>query len=144
MPLWTVLLVAAGAFGAERSSHDWGPRFEQDLHEAFERLVDAGRWPGFKKRVRLEYLKDHRMGDAELHPEDPDGSSPLVAVHPETRFNPSEVGVVRVGFGVFEIARDPDELAWMLAHELAHLGDRHHRFGLRQYYRFERRFRREH
>jgi len=133
-PLFLVLsflLLAAGTSVAQGTraapgtdspqSGVWGPDHEERLRKIFSRLLAASGYdgPGRQQEKRgptqLLYRKDYR--DA--------AGTPAAAVSARTGPNNTDHAVVFAGYGIFEMCRDEDELAFIVGHEIAHLVLKH-------------------
>ncbi|MBI2069281.1 MAG: M48 family metalloprotease [Elusimicrobia bacterium] len=118
---------------------DWGDSFGDVLAEVFEQVKDrSGYGIAFRNRLRLDYLPDEEYASWPGS-----GSSPALAVYVNSPHNASHRPRIRIGRALKRIACSRDEIAFVIAHEMAHLGDRQDRFYRFQLGRFWRWFRRE-
>jgi Zn-dependent protease with chaperone function len=100
---------------------DWGPIFVERLFNVFERVQYRSTYPQRQATV-LEYFP--REGQTQV-PREFLGAG-AIAFSPRYGLNRSERPVIVATNEVFRMARDEDELAFVVAHEFAHLELGHH------------------
>lgn len=95
---------------------DWGQDFQAKLQGIFDRIIANSGYDSFFARLyrgstELQYHGDERFVN----------ESPAHAIAPDCGPGHSDHPIIEVGYSVFEIAKTPDEIAFILGHEAGHL-----------------------